>query len=298
MTFPPNPAASFASDPLIPHDFSGWLSKVADVVRRSGGRMAGVLALWMLIPLVVGVVSETLMVVYLGHLGGAFPSGSTSSQQLSQSEVDAMFASLGEMLLAAAASMVLSLLLAYFTSAGWAAALRIALTDAAGEPISFGQAMAYGARRGLAMWGWYSLVLMCVLVGLCMCVLPGLYLTVVFALFAPVVVCEGGPAMARSLRLVHRAFGAMLGRILFLLGAVALFSILIWVFQSGTGLGVVTDHNDITPLNLVFDGVFGLLSELVVTVVMVAGLLVTYVESRFGEGTVTSTGQLLADAPR
>jgi hypothetical protein len=277
MKFPPNPAVSLAPDPLIPRDFSGWMSNVINVVQRSGARMAGVLALWMLTPLAIGfVASQALVVIHLGYLAGAFPADP----------------------FAAVISVALSLLLAYFTSAGWAAALRIALTDAAGEPISFGQAMAYGARRGLAMWGWFTLVAMCVLVGLCMFVLPSAYPMMVFALFAPVVVCEGGPAMIRSLRLVHRAFAPVLGRVLCLLAAAALIVLLVWAVQVVTGLGVVTDHNDITPLNLVFDGVFGLLSELVVTVVMVAGLLVTYVESRFGEGTVTSTPHLLATAPR
>lgn len=283
------------SDPLIPKDFSGWFNNVIGVLKRSGLRMAGVMALWSIIPVAGGITANVYVADVATRFDAVIPADST--QPMSQAEMDSVLAALAQLLGIAGVTMAVSAALAYFTSAAWAAMLRIAITDAAGQPISFGQALGYGARRGLVMWGWYLLVLMCALVGLCMCVLPGAYLAVAFALFAPVVVCEGGPAMARSLRLVHRAFGAMLGRIALLAAAVLGVNVVVSQLQSMLSLGLVETRVDVTFANVAVGGLLDYVIEVVTMVGFAAGLLVTYVESRAGEGTLASTTELLERSP-
>lgn len=285
-----------ASDPLVPKDFNDWTLNVYGVFKRSGYRIMGIVALWSLVPVIASVWMSSRLLSVTDSLNNALPAGQTT---LTQEQADAMWTEIGEVLTLAGITIVVSLVLAYFTAAGWAAATRVAVTDAAGKPIGFGEAMTYGARKGLAMWGWYLLVSLCVLVGVCLCVLPGLYLAVAFALFAPVVVFEGGMAMGRSFRLVHNNFGKMLGRIMLSFAAVFVIGLVLYVFQSllaSAGLG----SNGLAaggPLDLFVDGVFALVNAAVTAVILVSGLLITYAEARAAEGGPADTNALLEQSP-
>lgn len=274
------------TDPLVPRDFSNWWSNLVEMVRRSGAKVAAVLTIWSVVPVIGTVIFNEQQQGYVSS--GPMAPGATVTPQ----QQDEMFQFLSDYLAFAGIWIVITILLSYLTSAGLAAAIRIVLTDAARRPISFGEAMAYGARRGLVVWGWHVIVLICVLVGICLCVLPGLYLALAFSLFAPVVVCEGGSAMARSMRLIHRAFGAMLGRVALL----ALF---------GFGLSIlggnISSAAVMLGVNSIVVTVISVIATLAVQVatmtVMSGGLLITYAESRAGEGTLSSTEQLMNEAP-
>ncbi|HIV57184.1 MAG TPA: hypothetical protein H9902_04430 [Candidatus Stackebrandtia faecavium] len=274
------------TDPLVPRDFSNWWSNLVEMVRRSGAKVAAVLTIWSVVPVIGTVIFNEQQQGYVSS--GPMAPGATVTPQ----QQDEMFQFLSDYLAFAGIWIVITILLSYLTSAGLAAAIRIVLTDAARRPISFGEAMAYGARRGLVVWGWHVIVLICVLVGICLCVLPGLYLALAFSLFAPVVVCEGGSAMARSMRLIHRAFGAMLGRVALL----ALF---------GFGLSIlggnISSAAVMLGVNSIVVTVISVIATLAVQVatmtVMSGGLLITYAETRAGEGTLSSTEQLMNEAP-
>lgn len=274
------------TDPLVPRDFSNWWSNLVEMVRRSGTKVAAVLTIWSVVPVIGTVIFNEQQQGYVSS--GPMAPGATVTPQ----QQDEMFQFLSDYLAFAGIWIVITILLSYLTSAGLAAAIRIVLTDAARRPISFGEAMAYGARRGLVVWGWHVIVLICVLVGICLCVLPGLYLALAFSLFAPVVVCEGGSAMARSMRLIHRAFGAMLGRVALL----ALF---------GFGLSIlggnISSAAVMLGVNSIVVTVISVIATLAVQVatmtVMSGGLLITYAETRAGEGTLSSTEQLMNEAP-
>ena len=274
------------TDPLVPRDFSNWWSNLVEMVRRSGAKVAAVLTIWSVVPVIGTVIFNEQQQGYVSS--GPMAPGATVTPQ----QQDEMFQFLSDYLAFAGIWIVITILLSYLTSAGLAAAIRIVLTDAARRPISFGEAMAYGARRGVAVWGWHVIVLICVLVGICLCVLPGLYLALAFSLFAPVVVCEGGSAMARSMRLIHRAFGAMLGRVALL----ALF---------GFGLSIlggnISSAAVMLGVNSIVVTVISVIATLAVQVatmtVMSGGLLITYAETRAGEGTLSSTEQLMNEAP-
>jgi len=252
--------------------------------------MATVVTLWSLPPVAGGVYATYLTASQLEELNETLPAN--PSGQASAAEVDALLSGLASSVGAIGLVLVISLVLAYFTMAGLASAMRIAVLDAHNRPLSLGQAMAFGARKGLSMWGWYVLVTICVMVGLCLCLLPGVYLAVVFALFIPVAVFEGGgQVLGRSLRLVHRAFGAMLGRIL-LLGAVSTaVSLVVWQLIGSFGLAVITP-DDISVATVVAEVAGSLLVSVVSGLVLSAGLLVTYAESRSGDGDLVSSEQL------
>ncbi len=276
------------TDPLLPRDFSNWWSNLVEMVRRSGSKVASVLAVWSLVPVIGTVLFDQQSQRFVN--GGPMAAGATD--QISPEQQDEMMRWLGDYLAFAGTWIVITILLSYLTSAGLASAIRIVLADAAQRPITFGEAMAYGARRGLVMWGWNVIVLVCVLVGVCLCVLPGLYLALAFSLFAPIVVCEGGSAMARSMRLIHRAFGAMLGRVA-LLAAFGFGLSLV----GGTITSTATTMGVAWSVAVIIGVIVNLAVQVATMTVMSGGLLITYAESRAGEGSLTSTQQLLDEAP-
>lgn len=290
FTVPPS------SDPLVPKDFNDWTLNVYGIFKRSGYRIMGIAALWSVLSVAAAVWTLSWMMPINDRLNRALPTGQTT---LSPDQEAALWSAVVDTLAVFGVYLLGSLLLAYFTSAGWAAATRVAVTDAAGKPIGFGEAMAYGARKGLSMWGWYLLVSLCVLVGICMCVLPSLYVAVAFALFAPVVVLEGGAAMGRSFRLVHNSFSKMLGRIMLSFAAVFVFGLVLYVFQSllaSAGLGS-SGLSAAGPLDLFVDGVFSLINAVMTVVILVSALLVTYAEARAAEGGPADTDTLLEQSP-
>lgn len=290
MTVPPS------SDPLVPRDFNEWTLNVYGIFKRSGYRIMGIVLLWSIIPVVAGVWTSSQLLRITDRLNKALPADQTT---LTPAQTETMWAHVTEALSWSGIAVAVSLALSYFTASGWAAALRVAVTDAAGKPIGFGEAMAYGARKGLSMWGWYLLVSLCALVGACLCVLPGLYMAVAFALFAPVVVLEGGMAMARSFRLVHNAFGKMLGRIALSFAGVLSVGLVLYVLQvliAGFGLGS-DGMSPSSPLDLFTDGVFALASAVLTAVILISGLLVTYAEARAREDGSATTVELLERSP-
>lgn len=287
------PAGQPSADPLVPKDFDDWTLNIYGIFKRSGRQMLTVFLLWSIIPAFV----SAELSAQISPMTANFDAGVTPGGQgpMTAHEQDAMWAALGGMALFLGLSFLGALALAYFIAAGWAAALRVAVTDAAGKPIGLGEAMAYGARRGLSLWGWYLIAGLCVLAGMLLCVLPGLYLAAVFALFAPVLVFEGGRPLARSFRLVHGDFRKMLGRISLSFAGAFVVGLVLYVFQSllaGAGLGSIMQSH-FGPVDVAVNAVFALISTVLTAVILVSGLLVTYAEAAAVNGGPASTSQLL-----
>lgn len=278
-----------AADPLTagPYPtFDGWMRRLVRVVGRAFGPGLAILALCTLVPsLLAGGLTLWFQQTRLAGYSTVTP-----GQQLTAGQLKDMLGALGGFL---AVELAASAVVAVATSIGWVAVLRLMTDQAAGRPTSIGAALRYGARRGPLLWGWYLLVSLVVMVGLCACVVPGVYLAVALSLIAPIVTFERGqPAFTRSLRLVHTNFWPTVGRLLLLGLAVAVATYLVsCVFGAvtGVGSGLAEPSHQPGTVALALDVLFSSLLALPISLVEVAGVLVTYAELRGRQEPLTST---------
>ena len=149
-------------DPLAAGDLSGWVRRIAGVLRRSG-RPLLVLQVAVLVP--AGAAAFGL--ARLGWVGGTLAG------------------------LLAAAALALT----------QAASIHLAIREAAGRPTAVTAALAAGARRAPALLGWSALTALLTVAGLALAVLPGLYAAMLGAAALPgaVVVERAGPRRAATL---------------------------------------------------------------------------------------------------
>ncbi|MFC7550825.1 hypothetical protein [Plantactinospora sp. GCM10030261] len=184
-----------------------------------------------------------------------------------------------------------AVLAAVVQAIGWAAGFRVLAGQAAGQPVSVGDAFRYGVRRAPGLWAWSLLVGLIIAVGLCACVLPGFYLAFALSMTLPVYVFERRNPIGRSFGMVHTQFGMALGRIAIIVGLAVGCSLGVVVLQAlgiaATG-GSLTGPSTLTPgyvVVTVVATVFFLPAYLLVQV----GLLTTYAELRGSEAPVTTT---------
>jgi hypothetical protein len=144
----------------------------------------------------------------------------------------------------------------------------------------------------LPMFGWYVLFTAMFAIGLILCILPGLYLAVAGCLFSFVVIFERGRnPMGRSFSLVHKSFGAVLGRV----GLLALFMLGVYCVVGLCVGGLAIGGGEVSATaSLVGDVVSALVGVPVYTVLLV-GLLLTYTQVRARQEPV-STASLWAAA--
>ena len=282
-------------DPLTPGPyptFDGWARRVVGVVRRAFGPGLAILALCTLVPaLLTGGVT-----LWFQRTG--LTTQVTPGQQLTSAQLTHLLGQLSGYL---AVAVVAGGISAVATSIGWVAVLRLMVDQAAGRPASIGAALRYGLRRGPLLWAWYLLAELLVLVGLCFCVFPGLYLALALSMIAPIVAFERGqPALTRSFRLVHSTFGPTVGRLVVLalsIGVAAFVISCVLGFITGTTqLGapagsVPHPSTAATVVELVLQAVL----NLPLTLVGIAGVLVTYAELR-GKQEPLSSDDLAAAA--
>ena len=152
-------------DPLAADDLSGWVRRIARLLRRSG-RPLLVLQIAVLVP--AGAAAAGL--TRLGWVGGTLAG------------------------LLAAAALALA----------QAASLDLVIREAAGRPTAVSAALAAGARRTPALLGWSALVTVLTLAGLAVAVLPGLYAAMVGAAALPGAVVVERAGLRRAATLVNR----------------------------------------------------------------------------------------------
>ncbi len=85
---------------------------------------------------------------------------------------------------------------------------------AVGEPAPLGGALRYGLANGVRLWGWTVLYGLMVVAGTVCCLLPGLYLAFAGCLYAAVALYQrGANPIGTSFSMIHKHFGAALGRV-------------------------------------------------------------------------------------
>jgi hypothetical protein len=287
---PPPPAAGFtvpgyaAPAPLAAPPqgtFDGWVRSTVALCRRSAGPVLAVLALTSVPPVLLTSIVYGLMLPGLNDAMIADPNTATTHDVLR------FYTALGGVL---GVLTLVSVAVAYLTSAGWSAALRLMATDAAGQPRDIGGALAFGFRRGLILWGWYILAYLCVAVGTCFCFAPGIYLALALSMIAPITVFERGvPAFSRSFRLVHGNFWPAVGRLVVLalvVGAyLMLLSLVLEAVTTMSRLDASMQTGTTMPGTgqVIVTGIIQAVLSLPATLVGIAGIFAAYVELRSRE---------------
>ncbi len=265
-------------DPLVPGaraGLNGWYERIVGGVRRSWREVLTILAITVLAPSVV-----------LTLLAGT--SEARNASNLNANVVGGLTVGVGfALFLVGIAAM-------YLWAAGAVASTYTITRQAAGEPVQVADALRYGFRSALRLWGWLLLSGLIVLGGLILCFFPGLYFIVALSVVIPAAVFERANPISRSFKLINANFGPALGRI-------ALLALVVIIYQ-----GVLSCVSAVIQ-GAVVDAATGVrwttnvVTEVVVSavglpllLVVLTGVLVTYAELRNREGPLT-TRQLAAD---
>jgi hypothetical protein len=269
------PAYLNPEDPLVPPPYSGfdgWFKRLTGTTRRSWRPVLVVLALTHVLPaMTVGV----LAVAYFG-LFTPFFSLLQTQEPLDGSEVGPFVA--GILVFVLVGIVVVSL----GQALGYAGSTWILTREAVGQPAPIGDALRYGLRRMVGLWGWTLLFGLIIGLGFCLCVLPGLYFGLALALFGPVYMFERGNPFGRAWRMFHDNFGPVLGRVALLAAALFAVQMVVSLIQNVvlTAVGGPQAPAELTmTLSLVFT-LFGYLIQLPATMIQTIGVVVTYAEQR------------------
>jgi hypothetical protein len=260
--------------------FAGWFERVRATIARSWRTASLVLLVTQVLPAVA------LAVIVLGITGAlrsptAFPIGASTARPTPG--VGAAFGVLGVGLVGWAIISVLQ-------AVGWAGGTWVLTREALGQPAQLGDALRYGLRRSLGLWGWTLLSGLILLVGLCACLVPGLYLLFPLSLVGPIYLFERGVPIGRAFKLFHANVGPVLGRVALVIGALLVGVAVIGVIQN-VGLAAVGDGG-FSAVAVIVAVIAGAL-YLPLYLLQLVGLVATYAEQRAREVPV-NTAQLAA----
>ncbi|MDI1465811.1 hypothetical protein QEZ54_33050 [Catellatospora sp. KI3] len=291
------------TDPLVPPPnmgVSGWFDRVGGVLKRSWKSIAGILAVTHVLPgllftLAVGV----LTAVFAASMVSNLSTYNTSSRR-GELPFDG-----GVFVLVILAAIVVGLISYMIQMVGYAGATYATTREAAGIPVRLGEALGYGFRRGMGLFGWQLLVGLLCVVAVLLCFLPALYVIPATALVGPIFLFERQRPLARSFEIFNRNLGRVLGRLALVLVALIVGSILTNLVESvvqavvGGGVGGLSGGNSdaVEALSLgagaIVAVLFSTIIQLPITMVQFAGILVTYTEQRGHEG--ANTARLVAE---
>jgi hypothetical protein len=276
---------------LVAYDFSSWTDRVKGVVVRSWKGMLQLLLLGSFLPalgviLVVGGIGVGLVVLLASTLDHPTPLP----------------------FVAVVVPMYLLILLGigYFSTVTQLSLMKVATNDAAGQPVSLGEAYTSSFRFGWPTLGWLVLAGLVTALGSLACYLPGLYLYVALSLVVPIMAFERQGGFTESFRLMHSNFWPAVGRIglLFLVvyalssavngGMYFLFAIVSAVIRAGGDDGSVIGVVLVLAMFLLFL-IVAVAVSYVSQLVMQAGYLVTYAELRGRLQPGLTTAQLAAE---
>lgn len=283
---PPSPGDPGADDPLVPPPYGGlrpaW-ERLKHLLSVSGRPVMLILLLTFALPQLAQAIVVGMALDGIETVGGGFVL--PGEDNLDAAGFGALTA--GTIVVGVALFAVITLV----ASIGWGASIWAITQAATGAAVTVPDALAAGARRMFPMFGWYLLYSLMVAVGILACLLPGIYLAVAGCLFSFAVMYEPGRnPLGRSFSLVHKAFGAVLGRalllILFMSGVLMVLGLCLGFALVGggepAGFGA----------ELFVDGLLTL-AMVPLYAVLLTGLLLTYTQVRARQETV-STGQLHA----
>ncbi|MGC5331424.1 DUF3824 domain-containing protein [Micromonospora sp. DT62] len=183
-----------------------------------------------------------------------------------------------------------ALIFGFVQSLGWAAGTWVVTRQAAGQPVSVGAALSYGARRALGLWGWTLLMSVIIGLGVCLCVIPGIYFAFALSMAGPVYLFERQHPIGRSFRMFHDRLGLLLGRVA-LVGAAVIVGGGAAGMVEGIGalpFGTTPLESPGTAVGVLVVTLVGAVLALPTHLAQLVGLVVTYAEQRAHEGPVDS----------
>ncbi|MET8063806.1 hypothetical protein [Micromonospora sp. NPDC005211] len=282
------PSGVDPQDPLVnpPHAGIGpWFARCAAALRRGWRQLLPIVLLCQVLPAaVISIISLVL------PPDVELTTGAGGAQALPTGFWGQLSAFYGATLFAALAFGALQAL-------GWAAGAWVVARQAAGQPAGLSAALRYGLRRALGLWGWTIVDSLLVTIGTCFCLLPGIYLTFALALFGPVYLFERVDPIGRAWRMFHNRFGMVLGRVVLVIGAVLVATVVLDAVLrsiSVTVFGVEPMGAVGTAIGAVTLAVSGALLAAPAYLAQQVGLVVTYAEQRAQEGPVNAA-QLAAE---
>lgn len=294
---PAQPGAD-STDPLInpPNTgINGWFTRIGWLFRRSWKSMLIIFAITHIVPAIGFAAIGVVAVLAIGAT--AMP------WLLSQSEIEAEQVGSPELpewlgfglVTLFAVILLLVVILLIMELAGYAAATYAVTREATGQQVRLGEALGYGFKRSIGMFGWQILVILLTIAGAIACVLPAFYVYAATALFGPVYLFERANPIGRSFSIFNNNLGRVLGRLAIILALTIVGGMVGNVFGIFGDLmtGYSTDPTLIIGA-AVISSVFGLIVQLPVTMFTFAGILLTYAEQRGYESQV-DTGQLAAE---
>ncbi len=274
--YPPRtgyPYPDLPYDPLVAYDFSSWIDRLVGVVRRSWKRLLGLFVLGYALPVVV-------MLAVLGLLLGT----TLMANPLENIEV---IASAMPFLL------LLWVALLYLYVVTMLAAVRIATNDAVGQSISVAQAFRSSWSLGWPTLGWGLASGVLIAVGLLACLLPGMYLFIAFSVLVPVMAFQRQSGLAESYGLVSTNFWPVAGRIAMLYGITTAVSLASQAVGDQVSIPMATPPMEAAIA--VVGVIVSLAVDLLIEVVVLAGLVVTYAELRGRRQPGLTTAHLVAE---
>ncbi|MCX4389206.1 DUF3824 domain-containing protein [Micromonospora peucetia] len=258
---------------------SGWFDRCVGAVRRGWRLLLPILLLTQVLPAVA--VSVLTLVVD--------PSAKWEESMTDDSAAlpDTFLADLGVMLAVVLGG---TLVFGLVQSLGWAAGSWVVARQAAGQPVSLGAALSYGARRALGLWGWTLLMSVIIGIGVCFCVLPGIYVAFALSMAGPVYLFERQAPIGRSFRMFHDRLGLLLGRVALVAAAVIVGGGLAGMVEGIGGLpfGTTPLESPGTAVGVFVVTLLGAVLALPTHLAQLVGLVVTYAEQRAHEGPVDS----------
>ncbi len=290
---PPAPLGLDSDDPLVNPQFAGingWFTRLGSVFRRSGKSMAAIFAITYLVPnIVITVLGAGANYLFLSRVMPTLPN------QTRRYEPDPQFLDKwGLPLLALLVAGVLVVVVLYIVElAGYAAATYAVTREATGQRVGLGEALGYGFRRSLGLFGWLFLGGLLTVIGFVFCILPGLYMIAALALVGPIYLFERRNAIGRSFSIFNKNLGRVLGRLALLLCAMIAAGVLSGIIGAigsavaGT-FGTQTLSLNATVAASTVSSVLGVIIQLPLTMVIFSGILLTYTEQRGFEGPVNA----------
>ncbi|MEV6522429.1 hypothetical protein AB0M43_10840 [Longispora sp. NPDC051575] len=276
-----------AEDPLInpPHTgIDGWFRRIAAMFKRSWSSLLAIFAITQILPILatagVGIVFAVALLDLPPFNGERSVDGEFDDDRF----LSTLLPLLGVVL-------VVVLVLTVLRSAGYAAATYAATRQAGGIPVRLGEALAYGFRRCLGLFGWQVVVGLLMTAGLLACVLPGIYVYAATALVGPIFLFErGGSPIGRSFSIFNNNLGRILGRLALLLVATVAVGFAGNVFDQ-IGAAAADATHDVSAIVTAgaISALLGLLLELPLAMLTFSGILLTYTEQRGYEGATTAT---------
>ncbi|MBQ1072307.1 hypothetical protein KBX06_03875 [Micromonospora sp. C31] len=258
---------------------NGWFGRCVGAVRRGWRLLLPILLLTQVLPALV----VSVLTLFLDPTAKWEQSMADDPAALP----DTFVTDMGVMLAVVLGS---ALVFGLVQSLGWAAGTWVVTRQAAGEAVSMGAALSYGARRALGLWGWTLLTSVIIGLGLCLCVIPGIYFAFALSMAGPVYLFERQAPIGRSFRMFHDRLGLLLGRVALVAAAVIIGGGAAAMVEGVGALpfGATPMESPGTAVGVIVVALVGAVLALPTHLAQLVGLVVTYAEQRAHEGPVDS----------